>query len=80
MIHFPFYDENSVQEDWIDRNQHMNDSEYARVFSLAIDHFHDQIGLSNPERDARNYTVFTLETHINFLKELTLHTLSLIHI
>ncbi|AKS68515.1 3-hydroxyacyl-CoA dehydrogenase [Staphylococcus schleiferi] len=74
MIHFPFYDENSVQEDWIDRNQHMNDSEYARVFSLAIDHFHDQIGLSNPERNARNYTVFTLETHISFLKELSLHT------
>lgn len=70
MLQFPFYDKNDVQEAWIDRNGHMNDAEYARVFSLAIDHFHDQVGLTNAERDARQYTVFTLETHISYLKEL----------
>lgn len=70
MLQFPFYDKNDVQEAWIDRNGHMNDAEYARVFSLAIDHFHNQVGLTNVERDARQYTVFTLETHISYLKEL----------
>ncbi|MBI5974293.1 thioesterase family protein [Staphylococcus canis] len=70
MLKFPFYDRDKVHQSWIDRNGHMNDSEYARVFSLAIDAFHDQVGLTNEERDARAYTVFTLETHISYLKEL----------
>ncbi|QLK86711.1 thioesterase family protein [Staphylococcus sp. 17KM0847] len=70
MLQFPFSDQTVVDARWIDRNGHMNDSEYARVFSLAIDHFHDQIGLTTDERIRRHYTVFTLETHISYLKEL----------
>lgn len=70
LLQYPFYHRNDVQDAWIDRNGHMNDAEYARVFSLAIDHFHDQVGLTNEERDARHYTVFTLESHITYLKEL----------
>ncbi|EKF8620174.1 thioesterase family protein [Staphylococcus pseudintermedius] len=70
MFNYPFYDTYRVENDWIDRNGHMNDAVYARIFSLAIDHFHDAIGLTTAERDRRNYTVFTLETHITYLKEL----------
>ncbi|UEX90490.1 thioesterase family protein [Staphylococcus ratti] len=70
MLYFPFYDKDYVRDEWIDRNGHMNDAEYARVFSLAIDHFHDQVGLTNEERDQREYTVFTLETHITYIKEM----------
>ncbi|UXR78075.1 thioesterase family protein [Staphylococcus sp. IVB6227] len=78
MLTYPFIDHTFVEPDWIDRNGHMNDAEYARVFSLAIDHFHDQIGLSTPERKARNYTVFTLETHITYLREVEQdHTLDI---
>ena len=70
MLNYPFIDSTYVDSAWIDRNGHMNDAEYARVFSLAIDHFHDQIGLTTEERDARHYTVFTLETHITYIREL----------
>ncbi|WP_086428092.1 thioesterase family protein [Staphylococcus cornubiensis] len=73
MLNYPFYDSNKVENDWIDRNGHMNDAIYARVFSLAIDHFHDAIGLTTEARDLRDYTVFTIETHISYLKELKLH-------
>lgn len=70
MIKYPIFYKDHVHEAWIDRNGHMNDAEYAHVFSLSIDHFHDQVGLTNSERDARNYTVFTLENHITYIKEL----------
>lgn len=74
MLTFPYFYTDTVHDKWIDRNQHMNDAEYARVFSLAIDAFHDQIGLTNEARDQRAYTVFTLETHISYLKELPAKT------
>lgn len=70
MLSYPFVDTTLVDDAWIDRNGHMNDAEYARVFSLAIDHFHDQIGLTTEERTRRNYTVFTLETHITYIREI----------
>ncbi|ARJ50503.1 thioesterase family protein [Staphylococcus lutrae] len=74
MLSYPFYDPNVVQADWIDRNGHMNDAVYAKVFSSAIDHFHDQIGLTSAKRDQCAFTVFTLETHLTYLQELKLHT------
>ncbi|MCS4486087.1 thioesterase family protein [Staphylococcus americanisciuri] len=78
MLSYPFSDHTIVDNAWIDRNGHMNDAAYARVFSLAIDHFHDQIGLTTAEREVRNYTVFTLETHITYLQEIERgHTISI---
>ncbi|MDZ7851712.1 MAG: thioesterase family protein [Halomonas sp.] len=29
--------ETRVRPEWVDYNGHMNDAEYARVFSLAVD-------------------------------------------
>ncbi|MFO3703277.1 thioesterase family protein [Staphylococcus felis] len=80
MLQFPFYDTDQVHDEWIDRNGHMNDAEYARVFSLAIDHFHDEIGLTNEAREERQYTVFTLETQISYLKELKKGTPFKVHV
>lgn len=32
MFNYPFYDTYRVENDWIDRNGHMNDAVYARLF------------------------------------------------
>ncbi|MCL7748984.1 thioesterase family protein [Halalkalibacter alkaliphilus] len=58
-----------VRKEWVDYNGHMNDAEYARVFSLSVDSFMDYIGLHEAARQSLNYTIFTLETHLCYLKE-----------
>lgn len=59
-----------VPKEWVDYNGHMNDAEYNRAFSLATDAFIDHIGLDEKAREAHQYTMFTLETHTCYLKEM----------
>lgn len=59
----------SVQPEWVDYNGHMNDAAYAKVFSLAADDFIEAIGLAAEARKQYSYTMFTLETHLCYLKE-----------
>ncbi|MFD2657633.1 thioesterase family protein [Gracilibacillus thailandensis] len=58
-----------VHHDWVDYNGHMNDAAYAKVFSLAVDAFIDEIGLDPQAREKYSYTIFTLETHLCYLQE-----------
>ncbi|SDQ90118.1 acyl-CoA thioester hydrolase [Virgibacillus subterraneus] len=58
-----------VRTDWVDYNGHMNDSAYAKVFSIAVDRFMDFIGLDEDGRSNLSYTIFTLETHLCYLQE-----------
>ncbi|MCA0971467.1 thioesterase family protein [Halobacillus litoralis] len=62
--------EEIVPKEWVDYNGHMNDAEYNRAFSLATDAFIDYIGLDEKARDHYQYTIFTLETHTCYLKEM----------
>ncbi|QHE50749.1 thioesterase family protein [Pontibacillus sp. HMF3514] len=61
--------EQKVLPEWVDYNGHMNDAEYARAFSWAGEAFLDYIGLGESGRAEHSYTIFTLETHICYLKE-----------
>ncbi|SDJ80694.1 thioesterase family protein [Sediminibacillus albus] len=69
MKHTPFNYQNHVREEWVDYNGHMNDAAYAKLFSLAVDAFIDYIGLDAEARGRYAYTIFTLETHLCYLKE-----------
>lgn len=53
-----------VKPDWVDYNDHMNDAEYARVFSMAVDALMDLLGLDAQGRAYHGYTLYTLETHL----------------
>lgn len=64
-LHF----ENYVKENWVDYNGHMNDSAYARIFSLAVEDFMDVVGLGLEARVESSRTIYTLENHICYLKE-----------
>ncbi|MCG3402420.1 thioesterase family protein [Staphylococcus massiliensis] len=68
----PLSYQGEVIEDWIDRNNHMNDAEYNRVFSETVNDFNNDMGLTNAYRNAHAYTVFTLELHTTYIKEITL--------
>ncbi|MGY6565956.1 thioesterase family protein [Halomonas sp. KM-1] len=58
-----------VAPEWVDYNGHMNDAEYARVFSLAVDTLMERIGLDAEGRERQAYTLFTLETHLCYRRE-----------
>lgn len=61
-----------VKQEWVDYNHHMNDAEYARVFSMAVDAWMNQLGMDQTFIKKEQYTIFTLETHICYLREANL--------
>ena len=54
---------------WVDYNGHMNDAEYARVFSLGVEALMERIGLDETGREKERYTLYTLETHLCYRRE-----------
>ncbi|MCK2182906.1 thioesterase family protein [Halomonas getboli] len=58
-----------VAPEWVDYNGHMNDAEYARVFSLGVEALMDAIGLDEAGRRDHGYTIYTLETHLCYRRE-----------
>lgn len=61
--------ETRVASKWVDYNGHMNDAEYARVFSLAVDALMEKVGLDTTGRARHRYTLYTLETHLCYRRE-----------
>jgi len=58
-----------VLPEWVDYNGHLRDAFYMLLFSYATDGFMDMIGLGEPGRATTGHSLFTLEAHINYLKE-----------
>ncbi len=59
----------TVPAGYTDYNQHMADGYYLVVFSDATTGLMDHIGLGPAAREATGHTLFTLEVHANYLKE-----------
>jgi acyl-CoA thioester hydrolase len=64
----------TVRPEWIDYNGHLYDGYYAVIFARAVDEFVIKIGLPEAVRAATRHTVYTLETHVRFLREVKLGT------
>ena len=58
-----------VRPEWVDYNGHLNDGYYMVVFSQATDAVMALIGLDAAGRAATGHSIFTLESHINYLLE-----------
>jgi acyl-CoA thioester hydrolase len=54
---------------WVDYNGHLNDGYYMVVFSEATTALMSLIGLDEAGRKATGHSIFTLESHINYLQE-----------
>ncbi|WP_424980514.1 thioesterase family protein [Leisingera sp. S232] len=61
--------ETNVLPEWIDYNGHMRDSYYGLVFSLAVDAFQDEVGFDAAYRKRTGCTIYLLEDHKFFLRE-----------
>jgi acyl-CoA thioester hydrolase len=60
----------SVLPAWIDYNGHMTDGYYAVAFSAATDAALDYLGLDAGYRARSGCTVYTVELHLNYEREL----------
>lgn len=69
-----------VRQDWIDYNGHMNDAEYVRVFSWGVDGLMNLVGIDESFREQQNYTIFTMESHVCYLAEMSLDEPFAIHL
>jgi acyl-CoA thioesterase FadM len=60
----------TVRPEWLDYNNHMTEGYYGYVFGCASDAFIDYARLEAAYRTRTNCTIYTVETHICFLREL----------
>lgn len=58
-----------VRPEWIDENRHLNMGYYVVVFDCATDAWLDHIGLAAADKARMAVTTFTLESHVNYLRE-----------
>jgi acyl-CoA thioester hydrolase len=61
--------ETAVLPDWIDYNGHMRDAYYAVAVSLGLDALMDQVGLDETYRNQTSCTLYSVEMHLHWLKE-----------
>lgn len=59
-----------VRPEWIDYNGHMNDGYYAVAFGLAVEQVQDYFGMDAAYRATTKGTLYTVEAHLNYLREL----------
>ncbi len=59
----------AVLAEWTDYNGHLRDANYLLIFSNATDGLMDLFGLDEAGRKATGHSIFTLESHINYLLE-----------
>jgi acyl-CoA thioester hydrolase len=60
-----------IAPEWIDYNGHVRDAYYGLMVSYAIDALMDQLGLDAAYREQSSCTLYTVETHTHFLREIS---------
>jgi acyl-CoA thioesterase FadM len=60
-----------VRPEWLDYNGHLNDASYAIVISAAHELVLEELGLSADYRAGHEASMFTVETHLRYLAEVS---------
>jgi acyl-CoA thioester hydrolase len=59
----------AIEPAWIDYNGHLRDGYYALIASASIDALMDDLGMDDAYRTRTRCTLFTLEMHLRYLRE-----------
>jgi betainyl-CoA thioesterase len=59
-----------IAPEWIDYNGHVRDAYYVLIASQAIDTLMDRIGLDARYRQQSHCTLYTVEMHLHYLREI----------
>jgi acyl-CoA thioester hydrolase len=65
----PVIYETDVSPEWIDYNGHLRDAYYSLVLSYACDALMVRLGLDEAYRRETRCTLYSLEQHLHFLRE-----------
>jgi acyl-CoA thioester hydrolase len=60
----------TLAPEWIDYNGHLRDAYYVVALSSAVDQVMDHLGLDAAYRERTQCTLYTLELHIHYLREI----------
>ena len=60
----------AIAPEWIDYNGHLRDAYYVLIASLAVDALMDRIGIDARYRKASHCTLYTVEMHMHYLREI----------
>jgi acyl-CoA thioester hydrolase len=60
-----------IAPEWIDYNGHVRDAYYGLIVSYALDAMMDQLGMDAAYRKQSDCTLYTVETHTHFLREIS---------
>lgn len=63
-----------IVEEWIDYNGHLSEAFYVLIFGYATDQVMDGIGLDAEARSRTGSSLYTVEAHIRYLREVALGT------
>jgi acyl-CoA thioester hydrolase len=58
-----------IEPGWIDYNGHLRDAYYGLILSYATDALMDRLGLDAAYRASSGCTLYTVELHMHFLRE-----------
>ena len=72
--------EETIKDEWIDYNGHLNMAFYNVLFDKGVDFFYDRIGVGEEYTRSGVGSVFTLEVHLQYLQELNLHDRIRVHL
>lgn len=59
-----------VASEWIDYNGHLRDAYYGLIASYAVDSLMDRLGLDAHYREQSGCTIYTVEMHTHYLREI----------
>lgn len=60
----------AVAPEWIDYNGHMNVAYYVLAFDRATDRLFDYLGIGEAYRRTTHHSIFALEAHVTYEREL----------
>lgn len=60
-----------IAPEWIDYNGHVRDAYYGLIASYAVDSLMDQLGMDASYREQSGCTLYTVEMHTHFLREIS---------
>ena len=61
--------ETPIRSEWIDYNGHLRDAYYGLIISHAADALMDRLGMDAAYRQRTGCTLYTVEMHLHFLRE-----------
>ncbi len=66
-------EDQTIEEDWIDYNGHLNMAFYNVLFDRCVDRVYDELGCGAAYANEGEGSCFTLQVHLNYLDELSLN-------